>query len=79
MARSFGQMDRKIKTSSAKHIHLYIAFEGTPLWRRVDKAISALVKNGDLQETMSREYIVGYICKIVSADKAQGKRQGNRE
>jgi hypothetical protein len=62
-------MDRKTETSNERD-HPYKAFQGTPLWKRVDRAISALVKNGDLQETTGREYIVGYICKMVGAGAA---------
>ncbi len=49
--------------------HPYIAYEGSPLWKVVSKAITDLVRNGDLSETTEHPYIVGYICKKVSGAK----------
>jgi hypothetical protein len=65
-----GQMDQKItiNSSTRKLRHPYQAFEGSPTWKRVERAISDLVKNGDIQEATRREYIIGYICKIIGAD-----------
>ena len=60
-------MDRKT-TINSKLDHPYKKFQGTFLWERVDRAVTALAKNGDIQETTRREYIVGYICKTVSAN-----------
>ncbi len=63
-----GQTGRKIRTNegSASRTHPYQAYEGTKLWRSIDKAITSLVKNGDLSEQTRREYIVGYLVKSVS-------------
>jgi hypothetical protein len=47
------------------HVHPYLAWQGTPLWRAVEKAVADLVENRDLVEKTHREYIVGYICKII--------------
>jgi hypothetical protein len=52
--------------------HPYQQYEGTALWQAVDHAIDDLVNNGDLIEQTRREYIVGYICKIIT------ERQENR-
>ena len=49
--------------------HPYIAFEGTPLWRAVDRAISDLEGNQDLKLTALREDVVGYICKQLKRRK----------
>ena len=49
--------------------HPYAAYEGTPLWNVVSKAIKELVKNHDLSETTSHPNVVGYICKRVSEAK----------
>jgi len=49
--------------------HPYRRWERTPLWRAVEKALSDLVKNQDLVENEYREYIVGYICKVVERRK----------
>jgi len=31
----------------------------------VDRAIKALLKNGDIELTTRREYVVGYICHKI--------------
>jgi hypothetical protein len=49
--------------------HPYTEVEGSVLWRTVEKAISALVKNGDLKEFTAREYIVGYVCQTLAGGK----------
>lgn len=41
-------------------------FEGTPLWCVVNKGINDLVENNDIEETTQREYIVGYLCKLIN-------------
>jgi len=55
------------KARSAKHP--YAAYEGSPLWRVVSKAITDLVKNGDLLVTTGHPFVVGHICKRVSEAK----------
>ena len=47
------------------HVHPYVVWQGTPLWKAVEKAVADLVENQDLVEKEYREYIVGYICKII--------------
>lgn len=64
MAEKSGRAVRKTKTSD-KIEHPYTEFEGTKLWRVIDKAIDDLVKNQDLTETTARRYIVGYLCKKI--------------
>jgi hypothetical protein len=49
--------------------HLYEKFESTPLWDVISKAIDDLVENNDIEETTNREYIVGYLCKLISESK----------
>ena len=49
--------------------HPYVRWEGTPLWRAVETAVADLVQNEDLFEDEYREYIVGYICKIIGRRK----------
>jgi hypothetical protein len=56
-------MRRKHKS---KPQHPYGKFEGTGLWRAVNKGIHDLVENQDLNETARREYIVGYLCKVLT-------------
>jgi hypothetical protein len=45
--------------------HPYLRWEGTPLWRAVEKAVADLIENQDLIEDEYHEYIVGYICKTI--------------
>ena len=49
--------------------HPYRRWEGTPLWRVIEKAVRDLVENHDLVEDEYHEYIVGYICKIIDRRK----------
>lgn len=44
-------------------------WEGTPLWRSVDKAVVGLVQNRDLLEDTYHEFIVENICKAISRRK----------
>jgi hypothetical protein len=46
--------------------HPYKEFESTPLWNIISKGIDDLIKNDDIEENASREYIVGYLCKLIS-------------
>jgi hypothetical protein len=46
--------------------HPYKEFEKTGLWKALNKGIRDLVENQDLKETARREYIVGYLCKILT-------------
>ena len=78
MEGSSGPTARKITSNGiAKTPHPYPKFEGTALWTKVNRAVDALVKNGDIQETTRREYIVGYICKIVGF-KDENRNVGGR-
>ena len=47
-------------------IHPYVAYEGSPVWKVISKAIKELVENGDLSEGTPHTHVVGYICKLVS-------------
>jgi len=78
MGGNSGQMEQKttINKRIHKQNHPYQAFEASTTWKRVDRAISALVKNGDIKETTRREYIVGYICKMIGA--GMGSRSTRR-
>jgi hypothetical protein len=57
--------DDKIQRVPKGQHHPYIRWEGTPLWRAVEKAVADLICNQDLSENEYHEYIVGYICKII--------------
>ena len=47
-------------------VHPYAAFEGTPLWRAVKKALSDLEKNQDIELKEWHQYVVGYVCGSLS-------------
>ena len=51
----------------------YQNFEGSVLWRAVEKGIAGLVKNKDIKEQTPREYIVGYICKQIASGNKRKK------
>jgi hypothetical protein len=50
----------------SKQKHPYKQYESDPIWRVVDQAVRALAKNGDIQETTERQYIVGFLCEKLS-------------
>ena len=51
--------------------HPYKQFENTALWEAINKGIADLVENHDLEETTQREYIVGYLCKVIAESEAE--------
>lgn len=53
--------------------HPYEQFEGTPLWEAINKGLDDLGENNDIEETTSREYIVGYLCKLINESVANDK------
>ncbi len=48
--------------------HPYKEYEQTQLWELIDKAIDDLVENQDIELTTRKEYIVGYLCKIIKSE-----------
>jgi hypothetical protein len=46
-----------------------VRWEGTALWKAIDKGIADLVGNGDIIEKADRKYIVGYLCKAANRRK----------
>lgn len=65
MVHNSGRTDRRTTRRGRKHSFPYEELQGTPIWNRVDRAIKMLLKNGDLELTTSREYVVGYICRKI--------------
>jgi len=66
---------------SAKKVHHpYVEYEREyrKLWVTLERGIRDLVENQDISEMTPREYIVGYLCKlmvekkIVSVEKKSG-------
>jgi hypothetical protein len=46
----------------------YAEYEKAAVWRTINRGISALVKNGDMEERTARRYIVGYLSKLITED-----------
>jgi len=46
--------------------HPYQKYEALPAWKVIDKAISDLITNQDLQLTTVDVYVVGYLVKSLS-------------
>jgi hypothetical protein len=53
----------------ARLLHPYKGFKGSVLYKRLDRAILALAKNGDIRIATQREYVVGYICHALTQPK----------
>ncbi|MFY0758846.1 hypothetical protein AB1K32_08205 [Metabacillus dongyingensis] len=47
----------------------YKEYENTELWNLILKGIDEISENQDIQELTRREYIVGYLCKIIGQNK----------
>jgi hypothetical protein len=45
----------------------YAQYEGTELWKSLEKGIADLVRNKDVKEQTPRPYIVGYLCKVIAS------------
>jgi len=66
MGGRYGQPDRrtKINDKNSKE-YPYKQYEAESIWAIIDRGISDLVENGDMEEKTARRYIVGYLCKIL--------------
>lgn len=47
----------------------YQKYEIIDNWKVIERAVSDLVKNGDLIAQTDRKYVVGYICKLLDDEK----------
>lgn len=47
--------------------HPYQEYEASKLWMNVKSSVEDLVENNDIELLTPIEYIVGYICKNISA------------
>ena len=56
---------RRPKPGAPGYRHPYIGYEDDPLWPLIERGIGDLVSNFDLVEKEDRNYIVGYLCKVV--------------
>lgn len=46
--------------------HPYEQYEQEAVWRVLERGIKAMVKNGDIGENTAREYVVGYLAKLLT-------------
>ena len=46
--------------------HPYHDFEGTELWKVLDREITLLENNRDLSLTTARPYVIGSLCQAVA-------------
>ncbi|QFF97852.1 hypothetical protein PB01_02945 [Psychrobacillus glaciei] len=54
--------------------HPYKQFEDTILWKVINKGIHDLIHNNDIEEMTRREYIVGYLCKLVTESETENQK-----
>ena len=68
---------KRPKPGDPGYRHPYTDYEDDPLWPLIEQGISDLVSNFDLVEKEDRNYIVGYLCKVVrkGLEKPSNKRK----
>lgn len=47
----------------------YDKYKNTKNWQTLEKAINSLMKNKDIKIITSQDYVVGYICQVLSLTK----------
>ena len=57
---------KRPKPGDSGYRHPYVEYEAHPLWPLLEKGIGDLVRNQDLVEKEDRNYIVGYLCKVIA-------------
>lgn len=62
-----------LKPGDSGYRHPYVDYEVDPLWPLIEKGIADLVKNQDLVEKEDRNYIVGYLCKVILKGQKRAK------
>ncbi len=50
--------------------HPYSEYEKTDLWEIITKSIDDLIENQDIELTTPKEYVVGYICNMLTVKSA---------
>lgn len=58
--------------------HPYKQSENTPLWEAINKGIDDLVVNNDIEESTQWEYIVGYLCKLISVIETKTNKDSSK-
>lgn len=70
MGIRYGRTDRRTKINEKiSKKYPYKQYETEPIWAVINKGISDLVENGDIEEKTARQYIVGYLCKVILESK----------
>jgi hypothetical protein len=67
MVDKSGRAGLRTRIKTADQPRPYEEYEGSALWKVVDRAVADPVNNGDIEEKTHRSYSVGYICKSMSA------------
>ncbi len=49
-------------------MHPYKQYENTHLWELINSAIDDLITNQDIELTTRKEYVIGYLCKVINSD-----------
>ena len=62
---------KRPKPGDPGYRHPYMDYEADPLWPLIERGIGDLVENQDLIEQEDRNYIVGYLCKVISKGQKQ--------
>jgi len=66
LKKNLASGENMAESRNQRRTHPYARWEGTPLWKAIDKGIADLVGNNDIIEKADRKYIVGYLCKAVN-------------
>jgi hypothetical protein len=64
-ARMVAMTRKRLKPGDPGYRHPDVKYETDPLWPLIEKGIGDLVNNQDLIEQEDRNYIVGYLCKVI--------------
>jgi hypothetical protein len=56
-------------------VHPYTAYEGTPLWKALKKALISLDRNQDISLTEWHQYVVGYLCQELNKQQVVGSKE----
>jgi hypothetical protein len=54
--------------------HPYSQFEGSDLWRVLERALTDLSANQDLTVTTAPEYVIGFFCRALASQSDESPR-----
>ena len=55
--------------------HPYSQFEGSDLWRVLERALTDLCANQDLTVTTAPEYVIGFLCRALASHSDESPRE----